>query len=257
MNDVQVFNNEEFGQVRTVTIDNEPYFVGKDVAEALGYADTNQAIRYHVDEDDKLTRKFDGSGQKREMYIINESGLYSLILSSKLPNAKKFKHWVTSEVLPSIRKHGGYLTPKKIEEVLLNPDTIIKLAQNLKKEQEKNKALTADVERMKPKEIFADAVTTSSDCILIGELAKLLKQNGVEIGQNRLFEWLRQNKFLIRRKGEDYNTPTQRAMEMGLFQVKKTTITHSDGHTTIKSTTKVTGKGQLYFVNRFKNMFVA
>lgn len=273
MNDVQVFNNEEFGQVRTVTIDNEPYFVGKDVCKVFGDTNYRRSLA-RLDDDEKGVSQIDTLGGKQNMVLVNESGLYSLLfymqpqkakgvsqsdnlINERISKLKKFKHWVTSEVLPSIRKHGGYLTPKKIEEVLLNPDTIIKLAQNLKEEQEKNKALTADVERMKPKEIFADAVTTSSDCILIGELAKLLKQNGVEIGQNRLFEWLRQNKFLIRRKGEDYNTPTQRAMEMGLFQVKKTTITHSDGHTTIKSTTKVTGKGQLYFVNRFKNMFVA
>ena len=173
------------------------------------------------------------------------------MLSSKLPGAKQFKRWITSEVIPSIRKHGGYLTPDKLEEVLLKPDTLIQLAQNLKAEQEKRKALEVKMEEQKPKVLFAESVEAAKTSILIGELAKLLKQNGINIGQNRLFEWLRNNGYLIKRQGSDYNMPTQRAMEMGLFEIKETTITHSDGHIHVSKTPKVTGKGQVYFVNLF------
>ena len=251
MTDLQIFNSPEFGAIRTIEKDGEPWFVGKDVAAILGYGDTDQALRKHIDDEVKLTRRFDGSGQNRQMTIINESGLYSLVLSSKLPTAKKFKRWVTNEVIPSIRKHGAYMTPDKLEEVLLKPDTLIQLAQNLKAEQEKRRALEVKMEEQKPKVLFAESVEVAKTSILIGELAKLLKQNGINIGQNRLFEWLRNNGYLIKRQGSDYNMPTQRAMEMGLFEIKETTITHSDGHIHVSKTPKVTGKGQVYFVNLF------
>lgn len=247
MNKLKIFENAEFGQVRTITIDNEPWFIGKDVAIALGYKDTSDALKKHVDNDDKLTRRFADSGQNREMYVINESGVYALIFGSKLESAKRFKHWVTSVVLPAIRKHGAYA----VDELLDNPDMAIKAFTALKEEREKNKQLQADNARMKPKEIFADAVSTSKRSILIGELAKILKQNGYETGEKRLFTYLRNNGYLIRRKGTDYNAPTQRSMEMGLFEAKETAVTHSDGHTTINKTTKVTGKGQQYFINKF------
>lgn len=251
MTDLQIFNSPEFGAIRTIEKDGEPWFVGKDVAVVLGYGDTDQALRKHIDDEDKLTRRFDGSGQNRQMTIINESGLYSLVLSSKLPTARKFKRWVTSEVIPSIRKHGAYMTPDKLEEVLLKPDTLIQLAQNLKDEQEKRRALEVKVEAQRPKVLFAESVEAAKTSILIGELAKLLKQNGINIGQNRLFEWLRNNGYLIKRQGSDYNMPTQRAMELGLFEIKETTITHSDGHIHVSKTPKVNGKGQVYFVNLF------
>lgn len=251
MTDLQIFNNPEFGAIRTIEKDGEPWFVGKDVAVVLGYGDTDQALRKHIDDEDKLTRRFDGSGQNRQMTIINESGLYSLVLSSKLPTAKKFKRWVTNEVIPSIRKHGAYMTPETLEKVLLSPDTLMQLAQNLKDEQEKRKVLETKIEQDKPKVLFADAVASAKTSILIGELAKLLKQNGVDIGQNRLFEWMRQNGYLIRRQGSDYNMPTQRSMEQGLFEIKETTVVHADGHTHINKTPKVTGKGQAYFVTLF------
>lgn len=250
-NKIEIFKNEEFGTVRTLTIDEKPYFVGKDVAEILGYADTDGAIRKHVDEDDKLTRQIDGVGQKRTVTVINESGLYSLILSSKLPNAKKFKHWVTAEVLPSIRKHGAYMTDSTLEQALTSPDFLIKLATELKTEKEKRQALEVQAEENKPKVLFADAVSVSQTSILVGDLAKIIKQNGVNIGANRLFAWLRDNGYLIKRKGNDYNMPTQYSMELQLFEVKETVITHSDGHTSISKTPKVTGKGQQYFVNKF------
>lgn len=252
MTDLQIFNNPEFGAVRTIEKDGEPWFVGKDVAGALGYSKERNAIATHVDEEDKKDAPIQGDlGGTQSMTIINESGLYSLVLSSKLPNAKKFKRWITSEVIPSIRKHGAYMTPDKLEQVLLNPDTLMQLAQNLKDEQEKRRALQEQVEAQRPAVIFAGAVETSKSSILIGELAKILKQNGINIGQNRLFDWMRKNGYLIRRNGSDYNMPTQRAMEMGLFEIKETSIVHADGHTSISKTPKVTGKGQVYFVDLF------
>lgn len=251
MTDLQIFNSPEFGAIRTIEKDGEPWFVGKDVAAALGYSNTADAVQKHVDDDDKLTSQIAIAGQNRNIIIINESGLYSLVLSSKLPGAKQFKRWITSEVIPSIRKHGAYMTPDKLEEVLLKPDTLIQLAQNLKAEKEKRRALEVKMEEQKPKVLFAESVEAAKTSILIGELAKLLKQNGINIGQNRLFEWLRNNGYLIRRQGSDYNMPTQRAMEMGLFEIKETTITHSDGHIHVSKTPKVTGKGQVYFVNLF------
>lgn len=255
MQELQIFNSPEFGQIRTIERGGEPWFVGKDVAAALGYSDTKSALTDHVDSEDKQIIQ---RGQiatldipNRGLTIINESGLYSLVLSSKLPGAKQFKRWITSEVIPTIRKHGAYMTPDRLQDVLLNPDTLIQLAQNLKEEQEKRRALETQIETDKPKVLFAGAVETSKSSILIGELAKILKQNGINIGQNRLFEWMRKNGFLIRRNGSDYNMPTQRTMEMGLFEIKETNIVHADGHTSISKTPKVTGKGQVYFVDLF------
>lgn len=259
MNNLQVFANTEFGQVRTIVKDNDVWFVGKDIAEALGYADTDYSIRVHVDSEDKqLFKPEEIQGLKisnRGMMFINESGLYSLVLSSKLPTAKKFKHWVTSEVLPAIRKHGGYLTPDKIEEVLLNPDTIIRLATDLKTERERRANAEMQIEMDKPKVLFADAVATSKTSILIGELAKLIKQNGYDIGQKRLFNFLRENGYLVKRKGVDYNMPTQKSMNLGLFEIKERTINHTDHVETVK-TPKVTGKGQIYFLNLFFKIMV-
>ena len=237
-------------QVRTVLINDEPYFVGKDVAEILGYKNARDALYKHVDEEDKLGSRFATSGQNRQMTVINESGLYSLILSSKLPQAKQFKHWVTSEVLPSIHKYGAYATPQTIESIIDNPDFGIKLLQSLKSEQNKNKKLESQNKAMKPKALFADAVETSNTSILVGQLAKLLKQNGVDIGQNKLFKYLRDNHYLGQR-GEYYNMPTQYSMEMGLFEIKERTIQNPDGSVKTVRTTKVTGKGQTYFVNKF------
>lgn len=252
MNELQIFNNPEFGDIRVVEIGGEPWMVGKDVAAALGYSNPRDALAKHVDDEDKSSVAFrDGTSGNPNLTVINESGLYSLVLSSKLPNVKKFRRWVTSEVLPSIRKHGTYMTPDTIEKVLSDPDTIIQLATTLKQERRRREALEAQVEVDKPKVLFADSVAASKSSILIGELAKLLKQNGVDMGQNRLFTWLRANGYLIRRQGSDCNMPTQRAMELGLFEIKETVINHSDGRTSVSKTPKVTGKGQLYFVNLF------
>lgn len=243
MNELQIFKNEEFGEVRTVTIYNEPWFVGKDVAMALGYQNASKALADHVEECDKLNNESLSSLGQRGGWLINESGLYSLIFGSKLESAKRFKHWVTSEVLPSIRKTGGYQmqVPQGKELLAL----AVLEAQKTIEEQ------TAQIERMKPKEIFADAVATSHTAILIGDLAKLLKQNGVETGQKRLFVWMREHGYLIKRKGADWNMPTQKSMEMGLFEVKESTVNNPDGSVRINKTTKVTGKGQQYFINKF------
>ena len=245
MNSIQIFENPEFGKIRTVDVAGEPWLVGKDVAEALGYQNASKALADHVDPEDKLNNETLLSLGQRGGWIINESGLYSLVLGSKLPDAKKFKRWVTSEVLPSIRKNGAYI---KDQEKLSDTELIARallVAQKINEEKQKV------IERMAPKEIFADSVAASENSILIGELAKLLKQNGVDIGQKRMFEWLRENGYLIRRAGSDRNMPTQRSMDMGLFRIKETAISHSDGHTTISKTVKGTGKGQQFFVNLF------
>lgn len=245
MNDLKIFENKEFGEIRTEIKDGEPWFVGRDVADILGYADPNKAIAMHVDEDDKLNDKTSSSLGQRGGWLINESGLYSLIISSKLPNAKKFKKWVTSEILPSIRKNGGYIAGQETmsdDELMARA---LQVAQNKILERDKQ------IETMKPKAIFADAVAASHTSILIGDLAKLISQNGVNIGQKRLFKWLRDNGYLIRRNGSDWNMPTQRSMEMKLFEVKESTINNPDGSIRINRTPKVTGKGQQYFVNKF------
>lgn len=245
-NQIKVFENTEFGSVRTIEVNNEPYFVGKEIAEILGYSNTRDALSKHVDEEDKATVAIYDGSQNRNVTAINESGLYSLILSSKLPTAKKFKHWVTSEVLPSIRKHGVYAT----DELLNNPDFAIKAFTALKEERERRKQLESKVEQDKPKVLFADAVETAQTSILVGDLAKLIKQNGVDIGQKRLFNYLRENGYLIK-SGNSKNMPTQKAMDKGLFEVKERTINNPDGSVRITKTTKVTGKGQTYFINKF------
>lgn len=241
MNELQLFNNPEFGAIRAIEVNGEPWFVGRDVAQALGYKEPTKAAREKVDPEDRGVSKIDTPSGEQEMTIINESGLYSLVLSSKLPGAKKFKRWVTSEVLPTIRKTGGYQLPKDF------PSALRALADAT----EKLLAVETENEANRPKVLFADAVSTAKTSILVGELAKLLKQNGVDIGQNRLFGWLRENGFLIRRNGTDFNMPTQKSMDLGLFEIKETVVSHADGHTSVNKTPKVTGKGQQYFVQRF------
>lgn len=247
-NEIQIFENPEFGTIRTVMMDGEPWFVGKDVAVTLGYGDTNQAIRKHVDDEDKLTRRFDGSGQNREMTIINESGLYSLALSSKLPTAKQFKRWVTNEVLPSIRKHGAYMTKETLTESLARPENLMVILQTLLEEQKKNEALTSKVEQDKPKVAFAEAVYDCDTLISVADLAKLVHANGVNIGQKRMYDFLRDEGFLCKRIGEDWNTPLQRYLDMGLFAVKEYSYPTRNGWG-VSKTTKITGKGQTYLVN--------
>lgn len=235
MDNLKIFKNDMFGEIRTISKDNEIWFVGKDVATALGYSNTRDALSRHVDSEDKDTVVIsDGIQGNPNVIGINESGLYSLVLSSKLPTAKQFKRWVTSEVLPTIRKTGAYMTPQKIEEVLLNPDTIITLAKQIKELQAENQMQAQKIEADRPKTIFADAVAASKSSILIGDLAKILKQNGYETGQKRLFQYLRDNGYLIKRKGADYNSPTQKAMEMGLFEIKETSVALPDDSVKVK-----------------------
>ena len=261
MNELQIFNSPEFGQVRTIIKDNEVWFVGKDVCDILKYQNGSRDINRHVDEEDRIKEMIaqyqNGTLVKTQTILINESGLFSLALSSKLPKAKEFKRWITKEVIPSIRKHGGYLTPAKIEEVLSNPDTIIMLATELKQERAKRIEHEQKIEADKPEVLFAEAVETAKSSILVGELAKLIKQNGIDIGQQRLFNFMRENGYLIKQKGSAYNMPTQKSMNLGLFEIKERTINHSD-HVEIVKTPKVTGKGQIYFINMFaKNKMTA
>lgn len=245
MNNIQIFKYEN-NDVRTVEMNGEPWFVLKDVCAVLGM-DTSQLkkVADRLEDDEKGRTQITTPGGVQETWVINESGLYNVILRSDKPAAKPFRKWVTSEVLPSIRKSGGYIAG---QESMSDSELMAKALLVAKRQID---AKTAQIEEMTPKAVFADAVAASKTSILIGELAKILRQNGVEdMGQQRLFEWMRNNGFLIRRKATDRNMPTQRAIEQGLMEVKETTICHSDGHTSISKTPKVTGKGQVYFVNR-------
>lgn len=245
MNNLQIFENSEFGTVRTVENNGKTYFVANDIAKALGYIETAKAIRTHCKGVSEMDTPSNGGIQR--MKIIPEGDVYRLVIKSQLPSAERFESWVFDEVLPSIRKHGMYA----VDDLINNPDLAIKAFTALKEEKERNRALQEDNDRMRPKEIFADAVAASDTSILIGDLAKLLRQNGIEMGQKRLFVWMRENGYLIKRKGADWNMPTQKSMEQGLLEVKERIINNPDGSARIIKTTKVTGKGQQYFINKF------
>ncbi|WP_026908921.1 phage antirepressor [Paucisalibacillus globulus] len=234
-------------QLRIIERNNEPWFVAKDVCNILGILNPTDTLK-RLEENERARFNL---GRQGAANIVNESGLYELIFASRKAEAKEFKNWIKRDVLPSIRKHSAYITPEKIEEVLLNPDTLIQLATRLKEEQQKRRRAEQLIEHQKPKVLFAEAVETSSSSVLIGELSKILRQNGVDIGQNRLFEWLRKNGYLIRQHGESYNLPTQRSMDQGLFEIKKRTINNPNGSIRTTRTPKVTGKGQIYFVQKF------
>ena len=254
MNELQIFQSEEFGTIRTVTIDNEPWFVGKDVAGILGYANQNEAIQDHVDEDDKLNSKTLSSQDlelgQRGGWLINESGLYSLVLGSKLESARRFKRWVTSEVLPAIRKTGGYIAGEKnMTDDELLAQALLVAQRKLTERTQQLESVNANLEEAKPKIVFADAVSASKTSILIGDLAKIIRQNGVEIGQKRLFDWLRKNGYLMK-NGTSKNLPTQRSMEHGWFEVKEHVVVTPSGENKITRTTKVTPNGQIYFINK-------
>lgn len=251
MAELQIFNNSEFGQIRTVTIDNEPYFIGKDIANALGYKNTRVALQDNVDNEDKVVTKVTTQGGMQDTIVISESGMYSLVFGSKLESAKRFKHWVTSEVLPSIRKSGGYIAgQEQMSDAELMAKALLVAQKQIEQRNEIIEQQKAKIEADKPKTIFADAVSTSKTSILVGDLAKLICQNGYQIGQKRLFEWLRNNGYLIK-SGNSYNMPMQRYVEQGLFEVKESSVQNPDGSVRITKTTKVTGKGQIYFVNKF------
>ncbi|PKF69208.1 phage antirepressor Ant [Corynebacterium mastitidis] len=238
-------------RVRVVMSENgEPHWVASDVAKVLGYRSAPEVSRF-VRGRHKGIAILDTPGGKQQMTVLSEAGLYAAIMKSRAKAAEAFQDWVTDEVLPSIRRRGGYLTPAAAEEALTNPDFIIRLATDLKAERARRAELEEQTLKDAPKVLFADAVATSDTAILIGDLAKILRGNGIEVGANRLFRWMRAEGFLISRKGTDWNMPTQRAMELGLFRIKETSVTHSDGHVTVSRTPKVTGKGQTYFVSRF------
>ena len=248
--ELKIFNYKN-NEVRTTIKDGEIWWVLKDVCDILGLSEPHRvASRLEKDERTLMTVT-DNLGRQQNTTIINEPGLYKVIFRSDKPEAKKFMHWVSHEVLPSIRKHGAYITSAKMEELMSDPDTWVKLIRTLQQERREKELLQNQIEKDKPKIIFSDAVSASDCHILIGEMAKILKGNGIEIGQNRLFERLRNDGFLIRRKGSDHNIPTQKSMNLGLFRIIETAITHSDGHVTIAKTAKITGKGQVYFTKYF------
>ena len=231
-------------QLRMIEDKNEVHFLLRDVCDILSLGQVAGLVRRLDDEVISNHPIKDSLGRSISAKFVNEDGLYDAVLESRKPEAKKFRKWITSDVLPAIRKHGGYLTPQKVEEALINPDTIILLATQLKEERAKR-------ELEKPKVLFAEALEISTQTILIGELAKLLKQNGVDIGQKRLFSWMRENGYLIRKQGDEYNNPTQRSMDLALFEIKKSVFHNNDGSIRVTKTTKVTGKGQSYFINKF------
>lgn len=246
----QLVKTFEGHNVRIIGDEETPLFVLADVCKVLDLSTPARVKERLTDGVSSTHTILDSMNRPQEVTVINEDGLYDVILDSRKPQAKRFRKWVTSEVLPSIRKHGGYLTPEKVEEALLNPDTLIRLATDLKEERQKRIDAERMVETQKPKVLFADAVSTSDTSILIGQLAKLITQNGHNIGQNRLFEWMRRNGYLGK-SGQHYNEPTQYAMERGWFEVKERTVNNPDGSVRITRTTKVTGKGQVYFINKF------
>lgn len=250
MQAIQVFNNPLFGNVRVIGTEANPLFCLTDVCKSLDLQ-TAAVMRRLGDDVISSHPISDSLGRIQQANFVNEDGLYDVILDSRKPEAKQFRKWITSEVLPIIRKHGAYMTDKSIEKALTDPDFLIQLATELKNEKQKRLQAEQTIVESRPKVLFADAVTTSSDSILVGELAKLIKQNGINTGQKRLFEWMRNNGFLCKKYGESFNEPTQHSMELGLFELKKTVIQKPDGSSIISKTTKVTGKGQIYFVNKF------
>lgn len=258
MKELKIFENNQFGKIRTI-IDNDkqPWFVGKDITDVLEYRNGSRDINRHVDELDRRKEMVNDGNQLKETILVNESGLYSLIFSSKMGKAKEFKRWVTSEVLPTIRKHGAYMSEEVIEKTLSDPDYLIRLATNLKEERAKRMLAEAEVTRNKPKVLFADTVAASQNSCLVGELAKLISQEAirsgradVKIGQNKLFAWLRNEGYLCK-SGERKNQPRQQYIDQGLFEIKKGSYVDSNGALINTSTPKVTGKGQIYFVNKF------
>lgn len=236
---------------------NDVFMTSFQLGSCLGYSEPRKAISKIV-ERNKYLKGIEFSGDVnlttpsgiQETRLFTEDGIYEVTMLAKTEKAKDFRAFVRN-VVKSIHRHGAYMTPETFEKALYNPDFLIRLATELKDIQNHVRHLEAKIDNDKPKVIFADAVSVSKSSILVGDLAKILKQNGVEIGANRLFAWLRENGYLISRKGSDYNSPTQKSMELKLFEVKETVVTHSDGHTSVNKTPKVTGKGQQYFVNKF------
>lgn len=253
---LQIFKSNQFGEVRVAKIEsNEPYFCLADLCRILDLRTAD--VRQRLSDDVVSTHPIpDKLGRTQQANFVNEEGLYDVVLDSRKPEAKAFRKWVTSEVLPTIRKHGVYATESFVEKAISDPDAMISVLTELKSERQQRQlaeskaALQEEINlHNMPRVRFAEAVETSTRSCLVAELAKIVTQNGYEIGQNRLFKWLRGQGYLGK-TGEHHNMPTQRAMEMGLFEVKKTTITKPDGTVLVSTTPKVTGKGQVYFVNK-------
>lgn len=256
MKDLKIFNNNEFGEVRTSIIDDEPYFSLNDVCRILEIKNSRQA-KTRLSDKGVITNDILTNGGTQKADFINESNLYKLVFQSRKPEAERFADWVTSEVLPAIRKHGAYMTDGVIERTLTDPDYLIMLATNLKEEKAKRALAEAQNEKNKPKVLFADTVSASSRSCLMGELAKMISQEAIrqgrideKIGQNKLFAWMRNNGYLCK-SGERKNQPLQQYVEQGLFEMKKGSYVDSKGANVITTTTKVTGKGQIYFINKF------
>ncbi|HBF2755360.1 TPA: phage antirepressor KilAC domain-containing protein [Clostridioides difficile] len=254
MNNLQIFEKMEFGQIRMVEVDGKPYFVATDIAKCLGYINTSKAINDHCR---WVTKSYIPHPQNKnkvlEVNAIPESDMYRLIVNSKLQNAEKFESWVFDEVLPTIRKTGGYIhTTEDMSDDEIMARALQVAQKTIEKKNREIEEKDKVIQLQQPKVLFADSVASSDNSILVGELAKLLRQNGIDTGQNRLFDWLRNNGYLIKRKGEDYNTPTQKSVDLGVIETKEGTRVHPDGHTSITKTPKITGKGQIYFINKFK-----
>lgn len=252
-NDIQIFDYCD-NQVRTITKDGDPWFVLKDVCDVLELSDAHK-VASRLDNDERNSIPVtDSLGRQQNSTIINEPGLYNVIMLSRKPEAKKFKRWITHEVLPSIRKHGAYITPQTIREYMSKPEHWIELFQTLQNEQEKNAKLQNKIDMDRPKVVFAEAVDASDATVYLGEFAKMLRQNGIEIGQNRLFDQLKKDGYLLKRNFKGHTIPTQKAIEKGLFKIEELVVTHDDGHISLKRNVKLTGKGQLFFTNYFENL---
>ena len=249
-NALTIFNEDDFGEIRTALIDSEPYFMLADVCRVMEIGNPSEAKRRLKEAGLREIEVSYPSGSKMATFI-SESNLYLLVMRSNKPNAEKFIAWITEEVIPSIRKHGAYMTQGTIERALAEPDFLIQLATTLKEERQKRMEAEHTIKLNAPKVNFADSVEISKDSVLMRCLATILKQNGINIGQNRLFDWMRDNEYLIKRLGRDFNMPTQKAMDLGLFEIKERTINSPDGDPRIKRTPYVTGKGQIYFINKF------
>ena len=250
MSNLAVFDNREFGQIRAL-VDSQgaPAFVAKDVCLALGIGKYRDAVST-IDDDERGSVLVDTPGGKQQMTTVTEPGFYKLVMRSRKPEAKAFQRWVTHEVLPALRRDGGYMVARDETPEQTMARAVLLAQQTIERQKSRIAGLEAENEEMRPKALFADAVAASDGTCLIGELAKMLRQNGVDIGQNRLFAMLREDGYLGK-AGQNRNVPTQRSMEMGLFRIKETAITHSDGHVTINRTPKLTGKGQRYFLERY------
>ena len=251
MSVLQTFNHPLFGELPLIQIDDKPFFGATAAAKMLGYSNTSDAITRHTKLDGVVFHEvIDSLGRKQNAKFISEGNLYRLITNSKLPNGEQFESWVFDEVLPSIRKHGAYMTTQTIDNIINDPEFGIQLLTTLKKEREEKEKALRTIEIQRPKVVYADAVEVSEDTVLVKDLATVLRQKGVNIGEVRLFRWLRENRYLCKQKGEMWNMPTQRSLDLGIIVVKHGLRTGNNGEMKKTRTPKITGKGQIYFINK-------